>query len=262
MTSKRVTVNIKNQIALVTLARAEKHNALDMPMFEAIISAIKQVKSDRSIRVVIVHGQGESFCSGLDVKSVMTDKKNAIKLLWKWWPTQPNIAQKVTVGWRALDVPVIMVLHGKCWGGGMQIALGGDFRITAPDTSFSIMEAKWGLIPDMGGTPALAENVPLDQAMKLAMTAELFDVETAEKHHLITQIADSPLDEAYKLANQLIERSPDTCRRVKKFYQKTWQGKQGKTLAGETFNQWKIIQGKNQRIAVKKALGDKNAKYL
>ncbi len=261
MANQRITVEIEQQIAQVKLFRPEKHNALDMPMFYQIAKMIAKLKRDKSIRVVIVSGEGESFSSGLDVKSVMTNRNNAIKLLWKWWPTRPNLAQQVTIGWRQLKVPVIMALHGKCWGGGMQIALGGDFRIATPDCSLSIMEAKWGLIPDMGGTPALMENIALDQAMKMAMTAEVLSAKQALDCNLITEISDQPLQRARELAQQLKQRSPDTNQKIKSMYQKIWDGKQGRILAAETFNQWKIILGKNQRIAVKRAMGDNDIEY-
>jgi len=260
--NQRVTINIEYQIAKVTLNRPDKHNALDMPMFVAIVDAIKQIKKNKNIRVVIVSGEGKSFCSGLDVKSVMKQRTNMFKLLWKWWPGNANLAQQVTVGWRQLDIPVIMVLQGNCWGGGMQIALGGDFRIAAPDTSLSIMEAKWGLIPDMGGTPGLMENVSLDHAMKLAMTAEIISATEALEKNLITQIHDNPMQAANELANKLIERSPDTNKRIKQMYHKIWCNKQGKILASETFNQWRIILGKNQKIAVKRELGNKDIDYV
>lgn len=261
MSDNRVSIEIEQQIALVQLSRPEKHNALDMAMFYQITEVIAKLKRDKSVRAIVVSGKGESFSSGLDVKSVMTNRGNALKLLWKWWPTQPNLAQKVTIGWRQLKVPVIMALHGKCWGGGMQIALGGDFRIATPDCSLSIMEAKWGLIPDMGGTPALMENLALDQAMKMSMTAEIISAQQALNCNLITEISDQPLERAMEIAKQLIQRSPDTNQKIKSMYQKIWDGKQGRILAAETFNQWKIILGRNQGIAVKKAMGNKDVEY-
>ena len=261
MKTNRVKLEVENQIAIISLNRPEMHNALDMDMFYAITKTIKQIKTNPKVRVVIVTGEGKSFCSGLDVKSVLRKQSNAIKLLWKWWPTFPNLAQKVTIGWRQLDVPVIMALHGNCWGGGMQIALGGDFRIAHPDTSLSVMEAKWGLIPDMGGTVALKENLAVDQAMKLAMTAEVISAQQALDFNLITQISEDPVKSANELAEQLIQRSPDTNRAIKKMYHKIWSNKQGKILANETFNQWKILLGKNQKIAVKRALGDEEIEY-
>ncbi|MFT6389976.1 MAG: enoyl-CoA hydratase/carnithine racemase [Cellvibrionaceae bacterium] len=176
MSENLVNLSIEDGIASVTLDRPDKHNALNISMFQAIY---KTIKTNRHVRVVIVSGAGEKFCSGLDVKSMLANKSNVLKLLVKWLPGNANLAQRVSIGWRRLNVPVIMALHGKCWGGGMQIALGGDFRIASPDSSLSIMESRWGLIPDMGGTPALLECVSGDQAMKLAMTSEIVEASQA-----------------------------------------------------------------------------------
>jgi len=261
MECNRVKISINAQIARVVLTRPDKHNALDMKMFYAIDAAIKKLRKNKNIRVVIVSGEGKSFCSGLDVKSIMKQRSGMIKLLWKWWPGNANLAQRVSIGWRKLSVPVIMELHGNCWGGGLQIALGGDFRIAAPDTSLSIMEAKWGLIPDMGGTSGLMENVSLDQAMHMAMTANTMTADEALEKQLITQVVDDPAIAANTLAEKLIERSPDTNKRIKHLYHKIWCNNQGKVLAGETYNQLKILLGKNQKIAVKKALGDNKVEY-
>jgi enoyl-CoA hydratase/carnithine racemase len=262
MSTPRISYQVENGIAQVKLSRAEKHNALDMPMFYAIENTIKQIKKNRKVRVVIVSGEGASFCSGLDVKSVMQNKLSALKLLWKWWPRQANLAQKITIGWRRLKVPVIMVLHGKCWGGGMQVALGGDFRIAHPETSLAIMEARWGLIPDMGGTPALLENMALDQALQLAMLADPITSKQALENNLITQIDNDPMKAAIVLAEALKQRSPDTNAKIKHLYHQVWSRHAGKILAGETINQWKIIFGKNRQIAIKRALGKTDIDYL
>ncbi len=262
MAAKRVIIDVENRVATVLLNRPEKHNGLDVAMFFAIDKAIRQLSRNRGLRAIIVAGNGPSFCSGLDFKSAMADKKGAMRLFWKWWPTRPNIAQRVTVGWRRLKVPVIMALHGKCWGGGMQIALGGDFRIAAPDTSLSVMEARFGLIPDMGGTLAMRENMAADQAMKLAMTAEPITAQRALELNLVTQIAEQPMQAAMELANQLMQRSPDTCAAIKRLYHRSWCSNEGKILAGETLNQWRMLLGKNRQIAVKRELGDKEREYL
>jgi enoyl-CoA hydratase/carnithine racemase len=140
----------------------------------------------------------------------------------------------------------------------MQIALGGDFRIASPNSSLAIMESRWGLIPDMGGTPSLLECVSGDQAMKLAMTSETVDASQALSIGLITQVSDNPLQAANLLAKQLLERSPDTNRVIKHLYHKIWSVNERNILAKETLNQIKIIAGKNQRIAVKRELGQSN----
>lgn len=258
----RILLRVENKIATVSFSRQEKHNALDMPMFKAIDKTIKLLKSRRDIRVVIVRGEGPSFCSGLDIKSVMTNNTNALKLLWKWLPGNANLAQRVTVGWRRLKVPVIMAIHGKCWGGGMQIALGGDYRIVSPESSLSIMESRWGLIPDMGGTVALSEIMHSDHAMKLAMTAETLTAEDALKRNLVSQVDDEPYKAAIKFAESLVERSPDVLSAIKKAYHKIWCASERKILAKETLSQWGIIFGKNRAIAVKKAMGNDKVDFV
>jgi enoyl-CoA hydratase/carnithine racemase len=179
-----------------------------------------------------------------------------IRLLWKWFPWNANLAQQVSTGWRRMKVPVIAAIQGRCWGGGLQIALGADFRIVHPDASISIMEGKWGLIPDMGGTLALRELLPRDQAMRVAMTAEILDAKTAFQLGLVTQIESDIETSADTLARQLCNRSPDAIAAVKRLYRKSWNGSEGGALARETVYQWRVISGKNQRIAVRRQHGE------
>ncbi|WP_100658374.1 crotonase/enoyl-CoA hydratase family protein [Alteromonas flava] len=258
---ERVTLTIEGPLAYVKLNRPDKHNALDMDMFFAIDTTIDRIHKNQSIRAVVVSGEGASFCSGLDIKSVLSSGQNALRLLWKWLPGNANLAQRVSIGWRRLDIPVIMALHGKCWGGGMQIALGGDFRIASSDCTLAIMESRWGLIPDMGGTPALRECVGLDQAMRLTMTSDTISAHEALHIGLITQVHEQPLDAATTLANALVNRSPDTNKTVKRLYQKIWNGRERRILAQETFNQIRIILGKNQRIAVQREMHGKDIPF-
>lgn len=263
MSEDRVLLRIEDNIAHVTLNRAEKRNALDMAMFKAIDGISRQLRRDRKIRAVIVTANGEDFCSGLDVKSVLSQRSSALSLLAKWLPGHANLAQRVMVNWRKIPVPVIMVIQGRCWGGGLQIALGADFRIASPNASFSIMEGKWGLIPDMGGNLAVRELVPKDIALKLTMTAEVISAQTALDYGLITQLAEKPLDEAMHLANKISQRSPDAVAALKKLYHQNWFKAEWKILAKESYYQLKILLGKNQNRAVKRQLDpDKDVKYI
>ncbi len=263
MNEQCVTLRIENNIAFVTLNRAEKRNALDMAMFKAIDKISRQLKKNRKIRAVIVQGEGEDFCSGLDIKSVLSQKSSALTLLAKWYPGQANLAQRVSRNWRKIPVPVIMVLHGRCWGGGLQIALGADFRFATPDASLSIMEGKWGLIPDMGANLALREIVAKDVALKLAMTAEVITAQSALELGLVTAVSEKPLQQALRLAGQITERSPDAVAAVKKLYQKTWFKAEWLMLARESYYQVRILLGKNQNRAVKKQLDpEKDISYL
>jgi len=250
-------------VAYVTLNRPEKRNALDMAMFRAIDEISRTLRYDREIRTVIVKANGEDFCSGLDVKSVLGNRSAPLALLAKWWPGKANLAQRVSYNWRRIPAPVIMVIRGRCWGGGLQIALGGDFRYASPDASFSVMEGKWGLIPDMGGNLVLRELLGKDQAMRLAMTAEVITAQAALDRGLISSIDDDPLRQARELARTIAERSPDAVAAVKQLYHRNWQKADWRMLARESWYQVRILLGKNQRRAVKKQLEpEKNIKYF
>jgi enoyl-CoA hydratase/carnithine racemase len=141
-----------------------------------------------------------------------------------------------------------MAIHGRCWGGGLQIALGGDFRIATPNASLSIMESRWGLIPDMGGTIALRNIINIDIAKELAMTAAVIDGEKALSLGLITQVNNEPLAQAQKMAEVICQQSPDSIAATKKLYNKSWASTLGITLLRESYYQIKILLGKNQKI--------------
>jgi enoyl-CoA hydratase/carnithine racemase len=246
----RIECVIKSQVAYVSLARPDKRNALDMAMFKEIDVTIKRLRKNRSLRAVILTGQGEDFCSGLDVKSVMASPKNPLRLLFKWLPWRSNLAQRVSTGWRRIPVPVIAAIQGRCWGGGLQIVLGADFRIATPDASFSIMEGRWGLIPDMGGTLALREHCRADVVKELTMTAKIINCEDAHKYGLITHIDDNPLAAAESLANDLIQHSPDAVAGAKNLINKSWSGSRGMALFRESWYQIRNLTSKNNRIKI------------
>lgn len=256
----RVRVEIKNQIAFVTLIRANKLNALDMAMFDAIAKAAKELKKNKHVRAIILSGEGEAFCSGLDIKSVLKSPIAAVKLLVKPGTKISNLAQDVSYLWRDIPVPVIAVTHGKCWGGGFQIALGADFRYSSNDCEFSIMEARWGLIPDMGGTITLRELAPIDIVKELAMTGRIFNAEEAKSYGLITHIYDDPMAKAIEFAEAIKQRSPDAVACTKQLFNKTWLSSIKQALNWETKLQRKLIGRHNQRAAVSQ--GTKGAKAI
>lgn len=242
MADERVRVAINEEgVAEVTLNRPEKHNGLDMAMFYAIDNTIQKFKKNKAIRAVIVSGEGPCFSSGLDIKSVTKDKLNLLRLIWKPWPTRTNLVQRVSVGWRGLRVPVIMCLHGQCWGGGLQIALGGDFRIASPDTTLAIMENKFGFMPDMGGSLGLRENVPVDRMLLLAMTADPVTAEQALAMHLVTEVVERPLERARELARTLASRPKRTNAALKSLYHECYDKTAGSLLAAETYRGLKVI---------------------
>ena len=253
--SERVLITIEDGIAIVTLNRPEKYNGLDMPMFEAITRAAKTLKKDRSVRVIILNGAGDAFCSGLDVKTVSKNPVNFLKLLVKPGRRISNLAQDVGYLWRNVPAPVIAVTHGYCFGGGFQIALGADFRFSTSDCEFSIMESKWGLIPDMSLTVTLRELVPIDLAKELTMTARRFNGTEAKAMGLVSRVGNDPMAEAMSFARELAERSPDAVAASKLLFNRSWNATDKTALDWETKLQKKVLGRANQRVAVARNSG-------
>lgn len=259
--AERVQLDIDEGIATVTLNRPDKYNSLDMPMFDAIASTARKLKKERQVRAIVMRGAGETFCSGLDVKSVSKRPTNFLKLLIKPGRRISNLAQDVGYLWRDVPAPVIAATHGYCLGGGFQMALGADFRFTTADCKFSIMETKWGLIPDMSLTVTLPELISIDLAKELTMTARQFDGQEAKNMGLVSRVCDDPLAETYEFARELAERSPDAVAASKLLFNRAWSAGDKEALDWETRLQKKIIARANQRTAVARNLGEPERQF-
>ena len=219
----RVRVRIgDNGVATATMVRADKHNALDQAMFEGLIDAAEQLAGDTSVRAVVLHGEGKSFCSGLDVASFMGGEGGTGVLLARDDDRPANFAQRVTYDWSLVPAPVIAAIHGNCFGGGLQIALGADIRIAAADAKLSIMEIKWGLVPDMGITQTLPRLLPIDVAKELTFTGRIVSGSEGFELGLVTRIVEDPLSAALALADEIAQKSPDAVRAAKRLYDETW----------------------------------------
>jgi enoyl-CoA hydratase/carnithine racemase len=207
----RVQVTIDNAVATVRLSRPDKLNALDRPMFDGIIAAGEQVLADSSVRAVVLHGEGRGFCAGLDFMSFM-GKPNEMQFLMDRRDSVANIAQRVAWIWQEVQVPVIAAVHGMAFGGGLQIALGADLRYVTPDSEFSVMEIKWGLIPDMSITQTLLRLVPLDVAKELTFTGRKVSGTEAVAMGLATKVSEDPLADALETAKLIATKSPHAIR--------------------------------------------------
>jgi enoyl-CoA hydratase/carnithine racemase len=238
-----------DDLAIVRLNRPQKLNALNFQMFRELDSVIKWIGRRRDIRAVILCGAGGNFSSGLDVKSVSASPLQALKLLFKWLPGNANLAQRVSLGWQRLPVPVIALIEGRCYGGGLQIALGADIRLASPGSELSIMEAKWGLVPDMAGLVGLRQIMAKDQAMLLSLTAEVIDAQRALSLGLVTEVCDDPMARALALAGQLSQTSPDAMAAIKLSINHSWSGGVRRLLRRESLSQIRLLLGKNRVIA-------------
>jgi enoyl-CoA hydratase/carnithine racemase len=246
----RVRIELSDHVAVVTLARPDKHNALDIEMFEAIIAAASRLAGEPGLRAVVLHGDGPSFCSGLDVASIMSAQANGGGGFDRLTDEAPNWFQRTAYDWVRVPVPVIAAIHGVCYGGGLQIALGADIRIATPDARMSVMEIKWGLIPDMSITRTLPRLVSIDVAKELTYTGRVFSGSEAASLGVVTRVADDPLSEALSLAREIAAKSPDAIRGAKRLYDESWTGTAAETLALEASLQKTLIGSPNQLAAV------------
>ncbi|MGR3707047.1 crotonase/enoyl-CoA hydratase family protein [Sulfitobacter sp.] len=211
----RLSIETKNNIAFVTLTRGDKMNALDMEMVDAILAAGSELATTDA-RAVVLSGEGKSFCAGLDVMSFAAMAQgNLSERVRARTHEDANWMQEVALTWRRIPVPVIAALQGAVYGGGLQIAMGADIRIAAPDTKLAIMEMKWGLIPDMGGMALWPQLLRSDVLRQLIYTAKPVDAAQGERWGLVTQIAEDPLAAATELATHIAEQGPNAVRMAK-----------------------------------------------
>src|SRR5689334_11399079 len=210
--SDRVTIEKHDGVADVRLNRAEKMNALDQAMFEGLSDAADSLAKDNTLRAVVLSGAGKAFCAGLDVASFMAmtgEPRKGRSLLDRSAAKHGNFAQQAAFAWQELPVPVIAAVHGVAFGGGLQIALAADIRFVAPDAQLSVMEIKWGLIPDMTGTQTLRHLVRLDVAKELTFTGRVVYGTEAAELGLATHVTENPHDAAIALAHEIAGKSPD-----------------------------------------------------
>jgi enoyl-CoA hydratase/carnithine racemase len=252
---ERVRVSIEDGVADVRLTRADKHNGLDWRMFVAINDAIDEVQTaGDDVRVVVLSGEGPSFCAGLDFKSFMSGEGDlAGDGFAREEGADANFAQRVTYGWRALPVPVIAALRGACMGGGFQLALAADVRIADRTTRMGIMEIRYGLVPDMGLSQSIAQVRP-DVARELAYTGRIVEADEALALGLVTRLADDPDAEARELAAEIADKSPEAIRGIKRLAAEAWGGPPAEAMRLEEELQRKMIGSPSQIEAVQRAM--------
>jgi len=255
---QRVSISMSDGIADVRLVRADKMNALDAAMFDALIAATARLATEKGLRAVVLSGEGRAFCAGLDMGrfAAMNDNGgNGIaggekRDLSVRTHGLANFPQAAVWGWRQLPVPVIAAIQGVAFGGGFQLALGADMRLLAPDARMSIMEIKWGLVPDMAGTPILASLVRDDILRELTYTGRIFSAQEAMTYGLATRICDDPRAAALELALEIAGKSPDAIRAAKRLLNNL-SVDPGPALLAESVEQQKLLGSPNQLEAVR-----------
>ena len=255
----RIQVTIEKGVADVRLVRSDKMNALDDAMFEALIDTAAALDANKDVRCVVLSGEGRAFCAGLDMgnfgrmasgggsgvsRGRLAERTHGVT----------NRAQQAVWGWRQLRVPVIAAVHGVALGGGFQVMLGADIRITHPETRLSILEIKWGLVPDMGSTAIMRQLVREDIVRELTYTGRMFSGVEAHAYGFTTHVSETPLEDALVLAREIADKSPSAIQTAKALYNALPDRDDAAALLAESVEQDGLIGSQNQVEAVKSAL--------
>ena len=249
--SEPVSIAKDGHVAIVTLNRPEKHNAIDLQMFAALAKVGTELANDSSVRAVVLEGAGPSFCAGIDLS--IFQKNDSATLISKLAPGEDspaNFFQRAAFVWREVPQPVICALHGSVFGGGLQIALGADLRFASADCRLSVMEIKWGIIPDMAISKTLARLLPADKAKELAWSGRVFDADEAREMGVITAIHDDPSEAARETAAAIATKSPNAVRAIKRLFDESTEMSTSQALQFEAQLQSSLLGGRQQIEAV------------
>jgi enoyl-CoA hydratase/carnithine racemase len=259
---ERVLLSVDAGVAHVRMNRADKRNGLDLAMFEALIATGERIASDRSVRAVVLSGEGAAFCAGLDWNAFLADGASSQKLLARDLACSPaNVAQRACWVWTEVPVPVIAAVHGAALGGGLQLALACDLRVVAPDAQLSVMEIRYGLVPDMTASQTLLRLVRPDVAKELVFTGRVVTGEEAGRIGLATRVAADPLAEATALATTIASQSPHAIRAGKALLDRAPAMSAIDALAFETTLQLGLLGTPNQMEAVQAAMTKRTARF-
>lgn len=268
MTMKdRVSINMIDGVADVRMIRADKMNALDEAMFEGLIEAGDKLRADTSVRAIVLSGEGRAFCAGLDMGrfEAMKDKGEAIAGTRDLRPRTHGVANRpqwAAWQWREMPVPVIAAVHGVALGGGFQIALGPDIRYASPDARFSVMELKWGLVPDVAGTQLMRHLAREDIVRELTYTARIFGAAEAKEYGFVTRVCEKPYDEAMALARDIANKNPHAIRAAKRLLNEAVLVDPRTGLQAESDEQVKLIGSRNQIEAVAANMGKRAPAFV
>ena len=258
--SDRVVMSTENGVCHVRLNRADKMNALDPAMFEGIIAALETLANDGDVRAIVLSGEGNAFCAGLDLGSFGLNDDGPSDLVPRTHG-KANWVQHLGWGWRQLPVPVISAVHGVCFGGGLQLMAGSDVKIIHPETRCAVMEMRRGLVPDMSGYPLWRGNVRDDVLRRLVYTNEIFSGEDAQNFGFATEVNADPLARAMELATVIAGKNPDAIRAAKRISNMMGDASDAELLMAESAEQTEIIYKPNQLEAVAAFFEKREAKF-
>lgn len=259
--SASVELVVDSHVATVTLNRPEKLNAMDLSVFEGLIGLGEEIAERDDVRAVVLQGAGRSFCTGIDLQSLMAEGLFMTRAFEVGENSPANFAQRAAVVWQELPQPVIAAVHGQCFGGGLQVALGADIRIGAPDVDMRVLEIKWGLVPDMGISQTALHIISADVLKLLTWTGRAVHAQEALRLGLLTEVHDDPQAAALALATDIATRSPDAVRGTKQLLNVAWRTHLAEAYGLEADIQRAVIGQPNQLEAVMSNFEKRPAKF-
>ncbi|MDF2467100.1 MAG: Enoyl-CoA hydratase/isomerase [Ramlibacter sp.] len=245
---------LEGGIAVITINRPEKRNALDAEHYQALSQAWTRVRDDDAIRVAVVTGAGDKvFSAGADLKSWIGRKVQMSEI----WQTQKGMLLN-----RGLEIwkPVIAAINGHCLAGGMTLMLATDLRVTADHATFALSEVKRGIIAANGGTQRLPQQLPHAIAMEMLLIGDAIDAQTAARWGLVNRVvpADKVMETALDLARRIAANAPLAVQAAKEL---ALRGSDQGLAAGLRFEQFvqHILQRTDDAAEGRQAFADKRA---
>ncbi|MGD8880885.1 MAG: enoyl-CoA hydratase/isomerase family protein [Desulfobacterales bacterium] len=204
MTNKAVLYEKQKNVAIITLNRPERLNAITRDLINGLIAQLKTAKQDEDVVSVILTGAGRAFCAGEDLKETSAGKS------FEDWIEETEGLQEVQRVVMDLGKPLIAAVQGYALGGGCEFAMSCDIRIAAEDAQFGFPETEVGLTITTAGTKLLTQIVGLGKAKELVFTGDFINAHEAMRIGLANNVvsADSLLDEALSMAQRIGEKSP------------------------------------------------------
>lgn len=200
-----IDINVSDEgIAVITINRPERLNAMDAEHYQALSRAWCTVRDDPAVRVVIVTGAGErSFTTGADIKSFITAPAGLSDM---WLTQRDQLLNRGLEVWK----PVVSAINGYCLGGGMTLMLATDIRIAATHATFSLAEVKRGVIPGNGGTQRVLDQLPYPIAMEMLLTGDGIDAVAAERWGLVNKVVpkEQLMETAFAYARRIAVNAP------------------------------------------------------
>jgi enoyl-CoA hydratase/carnithine racemase len=252
----------ENGIAHLIMVRADKRNAVDISMREALLEAGKVLAETEGLQCVVLSGEGKAFCAGIDLASIQgsSDDIDGFDIIERNYGNA-NSYQELALQYRKLPVPVIAAIHGVCFGAGMQIAGGADIRVATEDCRLAIRELFWGIVPDMGGFTLWRGIIRNDHLRELTYSARQVSGLEAQELGLVTQIASDPLEKAMEIANDIALKNPDAIRAAKQLFEMEFVSSTDEILMQESRLQDQLMGSPNQMEAVMSQMQKRKPNY-